>query len=31
LIIGNFGLAYGSAGLELDRHELNPGCYGSSV
>jgi hypothetical protein len=30
LIIGDFGLADGGAAA-LDRHELNPGCYGSSV
>jgi hypothetical protein len=28
LIIGDFGLADGSAGLELDRRDLTPGCYG---
>jgi hypothetical protein len=32
LIIGDFGLAYGSAaGLELDCYDINPGCYGSSI
>jgi hypothetical protein len=30
-IIGDFGLAYGSAGLEFDRRDLNLGCYGSSI
>jgi len=31
LIIGDFGLAYGSVGLELDRRDLNLGCCGSSI
>jgi hypothetical protein len=31
LIIGDFGLAYGGAGLEPGRYDLNLGCYGSSV
>jgi hypothetical protein len=32
LIIGDFGLAYGSAaGLELDCYDINLGCYGSSI
>jgi hypothetical protein len=31
LIIGDFGLAYGGVSLEPDRHDLNPGCYSSSI
>jgi len=31
LIIGDFGLAYGSAGPELDRRGLSLGCYGFSI
>jgi hypothetical protein len=31
LIICDFGLADGSAGLELDRYDHNLGCYGSSI
>ena len=31
LIIGDFGLAYGNVGLELDRRDLNLGCRGSPI
>ena len=30
-IIGDFGLAHGSAGPELDRRDVSLGCYSSSI